>query len=76
MHLFRVSASHYSSTPLLQKDFPGPSPRVSILWQIHFGGARIGIGERADTLDDVEPADARSDVYADAFIIFGRNLQF
>jgi hypothetical protein len=27
---------------------------MAILWQIHFGDARIGIGERADTLDDVE----------------------
>src|SRR5437660_11852332 len=66
MHLFSDSASHYSSTPLLQKNSACAAADVAISGEIHFGRGSVPINERPDAFDYVE-ADLRDVLRAQPF---------
>src|ERR1051326_4211814 len=57
MHLFRQSATHYSSTsntPLLQKDFSRAAADMSVSREIYFHDGGIPIRKPTHAFDDVE----------------------
>src|SRR5438132_4994907 len=66
MHLFSDSASHYSSTPLLQKNSACATAGMSISGEIHFGRGSVPINERPNAFDYVE-ADFRDVLRAQPF---------
>ena len=72
MHLFSDSASHYSSTPLLQKNSACAAADVAISGEIHFGRGSVPINERPDAFDYVEAVVVAGAVLLALYLLFRR----